>query len=341
MNPIKGIVAVASSYGVGKTEFALGCGCQPKDMVFVNDDVKETGFEDDFKFYIDLVSASKKRKLLELHSHCLDLIKNLPESKVIIWDTWTQFQATFPVYVKSHLNEFRNPNEWAAMGRIKAGEIYQEAYRYEGAVLGELKQKCDLLILTFHLKQHYEGDHPVPDRFKPGHDKAVIKYSDMRIWLTPNLESQVPTGLILKNISKRQVTEQGIVPTQVLPPKLSRCNWPGIWEYWENPIGDRPLEEHERPTSYEFSLIKGTLTPEDRRLFEASLSLAEKQEAKDQAEQLLLRQSQEKVIKAYISDNLDGLVIPAKLNAVREAIESNELEYNGEITATEIKRLSS
>jgi hypothetical protein len=340
MNKIKGIVAVISNYGVGKTTFALECRYHPRDIIFINDDVKEPfdneddGLkEQDFGLYVNLVSqSSDKTKLLEFHQHCNNLIETLPESKVIIWDTWTQYQATFPAYVKANLNQFRNPKEWSAMGKIKSGEIYNDAYRYEGLWLTKLKSKCELLILTFHLKQHYMNGVAVPNKFKPGHDRAIEKYADMRIWLTPNLESQVPTGLVLKNISRRQVTEQGIQTSQVLPLKISHCNWNKLLYYWNTPLGDRELEEYERPNSFELSLIEGTLTPEDKRLYEASLSLVEKQEAEQEKERLLLEQRQEKAIITYIAENFEpGTAGPVIVAGLTKAIEIGELIYDGEI----------
>jgi hypothetical protein len=338
-NPIRGMVAIISNYGVGKTTFALECGYHPKDIIFVNDDVKEVGFENDFKMYVDLVAISKKKKLLDLHDYCLDLIKRLPKSKVIIWDTWTTFQNTFFQYVKANENEFRSPKEWAGKPSIKAGEWYNEAWRYEGAVLSELKQKCDLLILTFHLKQIYLNGVAL-DKYKPGHDKAIEKYADMRIWLTPNPESQVPAGLVMKNISRRRITEQGIQTSQVLPLKLSQCNWANVWHYWDEPMGDRRPEEHERPNSFELSLIEGTLTPEDKRLYEASLSLVEKRENEERAEQLLVRQSQEKAIKEHIRSQMNGIPGPAKLNKLKEIVASGELVYDGEITISKVNEWS-
>lgn len=340
-NPIKGMVAVISNYGVGKTTFALECGYHPKEMIFINDDVKETGFENDFKEYVDLVAISRKKKLLDLHDYCLDLVKRMPKSKVIIWDTWTQFQSTFPVYVKAHLGEFRNPNEWASMGKMKTGEIYQEAYRYEGAILSELKNKCDLLILTFHLKQFYLDNQPVPGKSKPGHDKAIEKYADLRIWLTPDPTDQVPVGLVLKNISRRKVTDKGIQTSQVLPLRLDVCNWQNVVSYYNEPVGDKELLEHERPNLFELSLIEGTLTPEDKRMYEASLSHVEKQEAKEQAEILLLKQSQEKTIKEYIKENFsEGTSGPVIVAGLNKAIEAGKLVYDGEINNGKVSNWS-
>jgi hypothetical protein len=338
INPIKGMIAVISNYGVGKTTFALECGYHPKDIVFVNDDVKETGFENDFKQYIDLVAVSKKKKLLDLHEYCLDLIHRLPKSKVVIWDTWTVFQNTFFQYVKTNEQEFRGPKEWAGKPSIKAGEWHNEAWRYEGAILSELKQKCDLLILTFHLKQAYLNNVEVPGKFKPGHDRAIEKYADLRIWLTPNASSQVPIGLVLKNISKREIVKnKGIRTSQVLPLRLPACNWDNILKYYAKPVGDREPAEDERPNSFELSLIEGTLTPEDKRLYEASLSLVEKQQVQEQAEVLMVKSTQEKAIKEYIQNNLGGLPGPLKLQKIQQAIASNELEYNnGEVTMAKV-----
>ena len=335
-NPIKGMVAVISNYGVGKTTFALECGYHPKDIVFINDDVKEVGFEDDFKEYIDLVAVSKKKKLLELHDYCLDLISKLPKSKVIIWDTWTTFQSTFFQYVKANEHEFRNPKEWAGKPSIKAGEWYNETWRYEGAILSELKEKCDLLILTFHLKQFYLDNNPVPGKFKPGHDRAIEKYADLRVWLTPNPDNQVPIGLVLKNISRRRVTDDGIRTSQVLPLRLPVCNWSAVNLYWQNPAGNLKIEENERPNEFELSLIEGTLTPEDKRLYKASLSLADKKETNERAELLMLKQSQEKAIKEYISNNLNGVMGPLKVAKIKSALEAGELVYDGEITISKI-----
>lgn len=339
-NPIKGMVAVISNYGVGKTTFALECGYQPKDIVFINDDVKDTGLNEEFKLYIDLVSTSKEMKVLEFHAYCNKLIDNLKPAKVIIWDTWTQYQATFPAYVKSNPNEFRLPTQYSSMGKMKAGELYQDAYRYEGAWLAKLKEKCDLLILTFHLKQEYVNNVAVPGKMKPGHDRAIEKYADLRVWLTPNPDGQVPTGLIMKNISKRDVTKKGIKTQQVLPLRIARCDWENIFNYWEHPVGNRKLADEEKPNSFELSLIEGTLTTEDKRLYEVSLPLVEKQSAEEKAEELMIKQSQEKAIKEWIKENCNGVPAPVAMMQVKAIIESGELVYDGEINMAKINEWS-
>jgi hypothetical protein len=140
--------------------------------------------------------------------------------------------------------------------------------------------------------------------------------------LTRNVDSQVPAGLVLKNISKRSVTEKGIRTEQVLPLRLERCNWDSILEYWESPVGDRIPTTEERPNRFELSLIEGTLTPEDKRLYEASLLLVEKQEREEEL---------------IIENELDSLPSPIRLSKVKEAIEAGDLIYDGEVTPSLVK----
>lgn len=272
---MKGILAVISNYGVGKTTFAIGNGHHPKDMIFVNDDIKTPPFIDDFKQYIDLTGVTSGLKVLEFHAACLDMINNLPEAKVLIWDTWTRFQSSFPIYVRSNPNEFRKPQDYSAMGKIKSAEQYNDAYAYEGQILTKLREKFELIILTFHIKQHYENNVAIPGKYQPGHDRAIQRYADFRLWLTHS-QGQTPNGLVLKNVGKYTITSNGVETVQVFPLKIPACDWKKLREYWENPIGDRTPLPEEKPDEFEISMIDGTLTPEEKRLYQASIQYAER-----------------------------------------------------------------
>lgn len=336
-NPIKGTVAAISNYGVGKTTFALECGYHPKDIIFINDDIKDTGIEPgEFKRYIDLTSASSGLKLLEFHQACSDIIDNLPGSEVIIWDTWTRYAGTFGPYVIANSNEFRPPSQYSSKGQIKKGEQYQDAYIYEGQQITKLKNKCDLLIITFHLKQFYMNNQPVLDKMKPGHDRAIEKYADLRIWLTLNPDSQYPIGLVLKNISRRVVTNQGIKTQRVFPLRIPCCTWQNILGYWEHPMGNRKPTPEEMPNAFELGMIEGILTPEEKQLFGASLLAVERQENEAQ----LIEQEQEEIIKEWIKENCNDLPIPVLANKINEAIEAGELVYDGEINKSKISEWS-
>jgi len=327
------MIAITSDYGIGKTTFALECGYEPKDMIFVNDDVKETGFESQFGQYVNLIPMSKGMTILDFHNQCIKMIDKMKKHKVIIWDTWTQFANTLYFHVVDNPDKFRTKRQYAGTSAIVAGRMYQDAYRLEGTIISTLKSKCDLLILTFHLAPLFIDNVAIPDRYKPGHDKAISKYADLRIWLTPNPDSQMPTGLVMKNISKRTIEKgKGIRTKQVLPLRLERCNWDTILNYWKNPIGDAKRGEMERPNEFELSLISGTLTPENKRMYQAGVVMAKISERAEDHEQV-------ETIKAVLK-NMQDAPIPVKVQAIRDMQQAGELAYNGEINGSKITEWS-
>ncbi len=332
-NPVKGIVAVIGDYGTGKTTFALENGYHPKDIIFINDNVKVPPHKDKFKTYIDLMTdTGKKIKPLDLHSHCLELIHGLGKAKIIIWDTWTRCASTFISYVKAHQNEFRESNQYSQMGKIKSGEMYKDSYVYEGRILNELQNKCDLLIITFHLKDAYEDNVKIVGRRIPGNDKGVTEYSDLRLWLMNNPDGAIPTGIVLKNIVKSEITSTGIKPIQVLPKRLGVANWPTIFQYWKKPIGNRKLTEDEKPSKLEMSLIEGTLTDEEKRLYEASIGYIGQQQKENDKLMKIVNQSQ---LKEAVQA-LNGESPKTIFDQIKAQIESGKLEYNGELTMKNI-----
>lgn len=135
MNPIKGLVQIISGFGVGKTTFMLECGYHPKDIIFINDDIKEPP---EFKYakIINLMAETQEMTQLQFHDYCLRMIGNLPKSKVIIWDTWQRFEKTFHPYVAAHPKQFRE--KFSPMGKIKNAEMWIDSFDYEGAIFAKL-----------------------------------------------------------------------------------------------------------------------------------------------------------------------------------------------------------
>lgn len=332
-NPIKGMIAVTSDYGIGKTTFALECGYLPKDITLIKDDVKETGFEEQFNQYVDLVSMSAGMQLLDFHNECIKMIDKLKHTKVIIWDTWTQFSETFQPYIIENMIKFRTKKQYSGPLEVVGGKIWKDSYRYEGAVISALKSKCDLLILTFHLKSLYVEKTAIPNGYRPEYSKAISKYADLCIWLTPNPNSQVPIGLVMKNISEKRIVDNKIRATQILPARLEICNWDEILKYWNNPIGNRTPEDHEKPNNFELSMIEGTLTPENKQMYQNSIDMAKIQNETENKEQ-------DAAIKKFLTSLGDDTRPPIKLAKVRAAIEAGEITYDGEISMAKITELS-
>ncbi len=338
-NPIKGLglAVLISDYGVGKTTFALSCGYQPGEITFINDDSKTPpsfGKGDDnrgYKQYVDVLANTEEMNLLSFHSYCRSLIDNIVFSPVIIWDTWTRFEKSFISVVKDDPGKFRSPKQYSAQGKIKNAEMYQDAYVLEGQVIAKLKAKCHLLIITFHLKNSYLENVQVPGKQEPGHNKAISKYADLRLWLIANPSNQVPIGLVLKNLAKYDKGKNGIEPVQVLPRRMPLCNWQSIQGYWNNPIGGRQPNEHEMPNQFELSMIENYLTPEQLRLYEIGVTLGEQSKETE----LLTISNQVVVIKEKLMSMSGSPVM--KADQLRTMVGEGELVYDGgEITPEKV-----
>jgi hypothetical protein len=121
---------------------------------------------------------------------------------------------------------------------------------------------------------------------------------------------------VLKRLSKVTVTESGITPINVLPRKVNPCTWKRILEYWEDPIGDRTPSDNEVPNDFEFSILDGVLTADQKdalhiNRIDADLKVREDEEAKKAA---LIAARQPKV-----EFSLDDLIAAFGEDEVKEA----------------------
>lgn len=339
-NPITGLVQVTGPHDAGKTSFALSCGYKPSEMFIVDDDVKTksslrrySGGLGAFTMYHDLVGETAKFKELELHAYGLKLIAEIEKLKppVVIWDTWTRFESTFHPYVVEHPNEFRE--KWSPMGEIKGAQQWQSAFQYEAQVIDRILAATPLVILVTHLKDQRQGKVKTGKQI-PDSKKTLDEKCSLRLWLYPDASSAKPTGLVLKRIEKWvEVKGGGIEPVCVLPRKLRPCTWQHILEYWNSPIGDSQPEPDEIPNAYELSVLDGTLTEDQKKVFEAYLKFGPEEyetietapiEAPATILQLfgLLTPEDETFIKQKTTFNLDALQ-QKDVKALWEAVITN------------------
>ncbi len=265
-NPINGVIAVIGSYGVGKTWFCLSSGYQPNDICIINDDTK-TPPQADWGQYFNMRLSTQGMKPDKAYETTISKIMDkIQPTKVIIWDTWTRFGSLCADYVQKYPGKFRD--SYAAMGQIAKAEQFREARKLEMDYINELKSKCDMLFLTFHTKALYLDNKAVIGKSSPEGSRAISQASDLRIWLTPSHEYDAPVGLVLKNIAKAVIGEDGIQPVQMLPKRIEPCDWGGIKRYYDNPFGSQTsVNDDEIPDEYELSMIEGTLTAEEKRIW--------------------------------------------------------------------------
>jgi len=279
MNRFTGVWLITGEHGVGKTSLGLEA-VSPRKTLFVDDDLKgkatvaqvrRDGIE--FGKYVSFINETSKMKALETHMCGLEIIKSIKEDQYdsIIWDTWTRFASTCHAYVTSYPERFRDNDKWAAMGKIRAGEEYKEARLYEAELIAELQRKAKLVILVSHLKNQYLNNAPTGKQI-PAISKAVDRVCNVRLWLRYNAKSNVPIGLVLKNMDRKIYDEERdvlrtvqILPTKITPLPEEKSLWDSINRYYDNPAGLRASTPDEIPDDFESSIVQGTLT-EDQRL---------------------------------------------------------------------------
>lgn len=279
---ITGIIHITGEPDSGKTSAALELAADPSVTWFLDDDVKgratvqqllASGVQ--FGRYDDLVALGRGKREIEFHEACLRLLDQVRpgEFQAIVWDTWSRFAKTCHDWVLAHPQQFRA--SWSSMGQIKGAQQWLEARRYEAELLHRLAELAETVVIVTHLKDHtlsgIRTGKQVPDS-----SIALQRVATLRLWLIRNPAGGTPLALVLKRMDKKVVENGRLYTIPVLPPKLTpqpseRSIWDVVARYWQNPVGNRPLRPEERPDEYELSIIRGTLTPDQQRVFELLL----------------------------------------------------------------------
>ncbi len=282
----KGIFHLTGEPDTGKTIAALGA-YHPKDTAYFFDDVKMPAIEEEeFGKLVDLVVKYSNLKLLEFYDAVLKEIDELEKVDCIIFDTWARFGKAIRYYAKANPFEFREASTFSANGTIKNMEQWGETHRVEADVISLLSQKCEALFLITHIKPQIVAGARTGS-YTPDCGKSFDKVCNMRLWLRHNPHSGVPISLVLKRISKIEITEDGIKPVNVLPRKITPTGednsvWDGINYYWENPIGEKKPEDSEIPSPFELSILDGILTDDQKETWQAELREKNRQEKQEQ-----------------------------------------------------------
>ena len=295
-----GIIAVSGMPDTGKTTFALECGAPPSKICFIDDDVKgkSTALElensdNPFGMFVNLTEETDGMLETEFHKYVLDLIDSIKEGKfeVIIFDNFSRFEASFQPWVLTHQKDFRR--NWSPMGQIHGAEIWLESFDYESIILDKMQKKAPLIILTSHMKKEnvngrYTG------KWIPKVKTPIIQKSLFRVILRRSDDgSPVPTGIILKRISKKTVTDKGIRVINIMPTKIPHLDWDKIREYYNNPVGDRPPTPEEVLTDHEMALLDSSVLTEDQKMVMKFAMEAAKQDEEEEGEERLRSQMQE------------------------------------------------
>lgn len=293
--PFRGIIEIVADHDVGKTIAALQAVYPYSKTIFVDDDVKGDGtvrqmssIDQTFEKYINigdmrasLGEAPSPRDLLRKIVY--PTIEEISSTKhdVIIWDTWRIVYQSARLYVEQNQAEFKNVVTWRGTSTMIQGLISKVARMIEQNQLNKLRNACDLLIITHHMKDNYQQN-VIVGRI-PESSATFSEVSNMRIWLRRNTRSKVPTMLFLKRpnipaIAKGKMVFMNVVPMKIVPTPKDQSIWDAIQRYVENPIESREASAEETPTAEELAMITGTLSPEQKSFMLEMLRYSKQEE---------------------------------------------------------------
>lgn len=306
-NPITGILNVSGEPDSGKTWFALSSGAQPERIAFIDDDLKGEAIKDEveasghqFGYYASLIKDAKKMREIDFHNHCLNILADLEENyhgklDVLVWDTWTRFENTFHPFVVSNPNKFRQ--FYSPMGQIKGAEQWNASFEYEAVVLSMLTGIAPLVILTSHLKKNASKVEIAEGK------KPLIQKSRMRVYLRHSSDSPEPTGLLLKRLSKADISSGGLKPINVTHRKVHPFTWERLIHYWNNPVGNITPGPDEQLNEFELSILDGILTKDQKDV----LAMARIEAEKEREEEERQRKEQQRFLAKKKGASNDGV----------------------------------
>lgn len=279
-----GIVHLFGEDGVGKSTFPFTVPVSNyKKFVVLDDDSSKsrTLAAQTECVYHDLLEEAGDMDEVSFHKYVLDLVSGLPDDlDVIVFDNATRFFTGGHSYIVDNFDEYRKHKrgsgaiigayQWKALREHHLPRFYSL-----------LSRKAKIVFIITHEKEQTDSSGIKTGAMEPAADKSLRKGANVTIRLTRNQSgSSVPTGLVIKDITK-------IPPVRVLPSRIEQCDWPTIMEYWESPVGLRDLRDDETPDEFEQSLITGSLTPEQKRVYELRMQLEMLQESQQMAEDVI------------------------------------------------------
>lgn len=270
--PVRGLWHIYGEDGSGKTIAALTTGVAPEDIIMIDDDsakgrslAEQIGMEEG-ENYFDLLSLTEGMNEVQFHTFMVEkFLPNLPNAEVLVWDNAKRFFSSGHSFIVKNWSKFREVvrGSGAIIGAYQWGVLREQWYP---TIYANLLKKYRLVIITTHEKEQTDSSGVKTGALEPASDKSLRKAANVIIRLTKNhTGNPAPVGLVIKNMAKLQIP--GGVQS-VLPPRVDPFTWETVRRYLDNPVGNRELKENERPNEFELSLIEGSLTPEQKQVYE-------------------------------------------------------------------------
>ena len=203
------------------------------------------------------------------------------EFDVYIMDTIERFEAGMYAYAEA------NPDKtgW----RKKAyGEVWTKGvYPLYRAFLNALYQRgVKVVVLTSHLRTPWVDNKRVIGAVEPKGKSILFQLSQLHLWLVHDVRNEdgEPAALVFKerlgNISSNDDSDSWNVK-RCLPPRIPTFNWVEVEKYLKNGVNMNNLNDRERLSREEESMLSTTLNDLQMQLMilQTQESLLEKQES--------------------------------------------------------------
>lgn len=351
---MKGVMFISGYRGKGKTFLAAHADFPQNIAFFDFDEGKSEGLHNQLGF--GMYKPVEENEPLKRADMFLSTVENMPQDKfsVAIIDNISPLEKALQAIV------YRDVAKWSKIYGYSTNEIMTDHYGKARGVMNDLigdgitkplhSKGIKLIIVTSHVKDKFNT---------PG--KMVIQGRDrwqelsiLTLILIDGDNPPVPSAIIQKEalgkmsiitdekdciaVMKGEIPSHTITPR--LPARLPEATWQTIRQYLHKGADLKNPKKGEK-------LILEEVEPFSERLSKEQvayqLGAMEKEKEERQAQitaDLLLRRSQEKAIKEYISENLVGMMGPPKVAWIKSLIETGDLVYNGEITVSKVNEWS-
>ena len=168
-----------------------------------------------------------------------------------------KFEAGMAAYVEVNKEKFGIT--FTAYGKLWTEGVFP---LYEALLQALWGRGIETVILTFHLKNVWEGSRPVPGKVAMSGKKVLYRLSSLMLWLVNDSRNTngAPAGLVLK---ERQgyigATNDEWEIRRMLPPRIPTCTWREIRKYLQGGYNNRNPNPRELRSQAEEDMIEPML----------------------------------------------------------------------------------
>lgn len=330
--PIKGVIHITGMPDSGKTTFCTTVpGVLPEDIVFFDFDGKSSDLASSleaggspFFYYENTLHTQAKKKPVDVFKSVDDKVAELkkkkPHIKVVIFDNWAPtMEEALREKGMSILDQISNVS--AGQAKAISQITWPATKRFYAQWLQGIAEWADMVFVITHTKPFQIGQTKVPGVYEAKGQDVLTQLPIFRAWLlSSNDNGGAPSGLVMKRISKAVVSASGIKMVSILPPRLTPCTWEKIYQYMDDPVGNRPLLPDEVPSPWEATLVGGEYLPDQKIAINAAMELA--RNAPNEEEVVYNDLDLTKFVKEHMALNESPVVIFAAAKEAKYAVES-------------------